>query len=68
LEAASHCRWVDQIVPEAPWIIGEDFIKRYEIDYVAHDEIAYASAGHEDVYSYAKSQGKYSMIIIIDQN
>lgn len=53
-----HCRWVDEIVAEAPWIITEDFIKKYEIDYVAHDEEAYASAGHDDVYSYAKSQGK----------
>jgi choline-phosphate cytidylyltransferase len=53
-----HCRWVDEIVAEAPWVIGEDFIKKYEIDYVAHDEEAYASDGHEDVYSYVKSLGK----------
>ncbi|KAF8797606.1 hypothetical protein BYT27DRAFT_7125275 [Phlegmacium glaucopus] len=59
LEAARHCRWVDEIVPEAPWFVGEDFIKKYEIDYVAHDEEAYASAGHEDVYAYVKSQGKF---------
>jgi choline-phosphate cytidylyltransferase len=59
LEAARHCRWVDEIVEEAPWIITEDFLKKYEIDYVAHDEEAYASAGHDDVYSYVKSQGKF---------
>ncbi|KAF8154111.1 hypothetical protein B0H34DRAFT_720425 [Crassisporium funariophilum] len=59
LEAARHCRWVDEIVAEAPWIIDEAFVKKYEIDYVAHDEEAYASAGHEDVYSYVKSQGKF---------
>jgi len=64
LEAARHCRWVDEIVAEAPWIIGEDFIKKHEIDYVAHDEDAYASAGHEDVYAYAKSQGKQPVVLI----
>lgn len=32
-------------------------MKKYEIDYVAHDEEAYASAGHDDVYGYVKSQG-----------
>ena len=58
LESARHCRWVDQIVAEAPWFVTEDFIKKYEIDYVAHDEEAYASAGVDDVYTYVKSQGK----------
>ena len=58
LEAARHCRWVDEVVAEAPWVLTEDFIKKYEIDYVAHDEDAYACAGHDDVYSHVKSQGK----------
>jgi len=58
-EAVRHCRWVDQVIGEAPWIITEDFLKKYEIDYVAHDEAPYPSAGHADVYSYVKSQGKF---------
>ncbi|KAF8182954.1 cholinephosphate cytidylyltransferase [Pholiota molesta] len=59
LEAVRHCRWVDEVVDEAPWVIDEAFLRKYEIDYVAHDEDAYASAGHDDVYSYVKSQGKF---------
>ncbi|KDR78372.1 hypothetical protein GALMADRAFT_245524 [Galerina marginata CBS 339.88] len=59
LEAARHCRWVDEVVAEAPWVIDEAFMNKYEIDYVAHDEDAYASAGHDDVYGYVKSQGKF---------
>ncbi|KAF8901014.1 cholinephosphate cytidylyltransferase [Gymnopilus junonius] len=59
LEAVRHCRWVDEVVAEAPWVIDEAFLKKYEIDYVAHDEDAYASAGHDDVYGYVKSQGKF---------
>ncbi|KAF9054210.1 hypothetical protein BJ165DRAFT_1436875 [Panaeolus papilionaceus] len=59
LEAARHCRWVDEVVAEAPWVIDEAFIEKYQIDYVAHDEDAYASAGHDDVYGYVKSQGKF---------
>ncbi|KAI0043675.1 Nucleotidylyl transferase [Auriscalpium vulgare] len=58
-EAARHCRWVDEVVSEAPWVIGADFIEKYAIDYVAHDEDPYMSAGHEDVYNFAKSQGKF---------
>ncbi|KAJ7452194.1 cholinephosphate cytidylyltransferase [Mycena galericulata] len=59
LEAARHCRWVDEIVAEAPWIIDQAFLDKYKIDYVAHDEEPYAASGHEDVYSYCKSQGKF---------
>ncbi|PPQ98681.1 hypothetical protein CVT24_003308 [Panaeolus cyanescens] len=59
LEAARHCRWVDEVVAEAPWVIDEAFMEKYQIDYVAHDEDAYASAGHDDVYGYVKSQGKF---------
>ncbi|KAF8235070.1 hypothetical protein L208DRAFT_1358840 [Tricholoma matsutake] len=59
LEAVRHCRWVDQVIPEAPWVIDEVFMKKFEIDYVAHDEVPYADAGHDDVYGYVKSLGKF---------
>ncbi|KAF9028038.1 hypothetical protein BDZ89DRAFT_1133853 [Hymenopellis radicata] len=59
LEAARHCRWVDEVVPEAPWIIDQAFLDRWNIDYVAHDEDPYVADGHEDVYSFVKSQGKF---------
>ncbi|KAJ7075651.1 cholinephosphate cytidylyltransferase [Mycena belliarum] len=59
LEAARHCRWVDEIVAEAPWVIDQAFLDKYAIDYVAHDEEPYAASGHEDVYAYCKSQGKF---------
>ncbi|KAJ7686838.1 hypothetical protein B0H17DRAFT_1071279 [Mycena rosella] len=59
LEAARHCRWVDEIVAEAPWIIDQAFIDKYQIDYVAHDEEPYAASGHEDVYTFCKNQGKF---------
>ncbi|KAI0830194.1 hypothetical protein BC628DRAFT_1305162, partial [Trametes gibbosa] len=58
-EAVRHCRWVDEVVPEAPWVIDAAFIEKYQIDYVAHDEDPYASSGHDDVYAFAKSQGKF---------
>ena len=57
-EAVRHCRWVDEVVPDAPWIIDAEFIEKYEIDYVAHDEDPYAAVGHDDVYNYVKEQGK----------
>ncbi|KAF8172809.1 hypothetical protein K438DRAFT_1683508 [Mycena galopus ATCC 62051] len=59
LEAARHCRWVDEIVADAPWIIDQAFLDKYQIDYVAHDEEPYAASGHDDVYSYCKGLGKF---------
>lgn len=56
-EAVRHCRWVDEIVPDAPWVIDATFLAKYNIDYVAHDDEPYVSAGHEDVYGFAKSIG-----------
>lgn len=48
---------MDQVVPEAPWVLDEEFVEKYQIDYVAHDDDPYVSAGHDDVYSYVKSKG-----------
>jgi len=58
-EAVRHCRWVDEVIAEAPWIIDTDFLNKYEIDYVAHDEDPYAAVGHDDVYQTVKEQGKF---------
>jgi len=58
-EAARHCRWVDEVVPEAPWVIDETFLEKWKIDYVAHDEDPYAASGHDDVYAHIKAQGKF---------
>ncbi|GJE95740.1 phosphocholine cytidylyltransferase domain-containing protein [Phanerochaete sordida] len=58
-EAVRHCRWVDEVVPDAPWVIGPDFLEKYNIDYVAHDVDPYGSAGHDDVYAFCKMQGKF---------
>ncbi|VDC03171.1 unnamed protein product [Peniophora sp. CBMAI 1063] len=58
-EAVRHCRWVDQVVPDAPWVITQEFVDKYQIDYVAHDDDPYVSAGHDDVYQFVKDQGKF---------
>ncbi|KAE9403776.1 hypothetical protein BT96DRAFT_854492 [Gymnopus androsaceus JB14] len=61
LEALRHCRWVDQVVPDAPWVITPEFLEKYQIDYVAHDEDPYKAEGlgHDDVYDDIKRAGKF---------
>jgi choline-phosphate cytidylyltransferase len=51
---------VDEIVQDAPWVIDADFLDKWEIDYVAHDEQPYASTTHDDVYAFVKSQGTFT--------
>ncbi|KAF8599794.1 hypothetical protein BDV93DRAFT_497425 [Ceratobasidium sp. AG-I] len=59
-ESARHCRWVDEVVADAPWIITQEFIDEHRIDYVAHDEDPYAgSDGSKDIYQFVKDQGKF---------
>jgi glycerol-3-phosphate cytidylyltransferase-like family protein len=56
---------VDEVVQDAPWVIDSEFMEKWEIDYVAHDEDPYASAGHDDVYAVVKNQGMDSMSVFV---
>ena len=37
-ELVRHCRWVDEIIEDAPWRLDEAFLNAHRIDYVAIDE------------------------------
>lgn len=55
-----NCKWVDEVVEDCPWVITQEFIDKYQIDYVAHDEEPYAGAdGDADIYKLCKDQGKF---------
>jgi choline-phosphate cytidylyltransferase len=60
-EAVRNCKWADSVIPEAPWIITNEFLTQHRIDYVAHDESPYAASGHEDVYALVKAQGNIQL-------
>lgn len=57
-ESVRHCRWADEILPDAPWIVDQEWMDKHQIDYLAHDEVVYPSKGVEDVYAFAKEQGE----------
>jgi len=54
-----HCKWVDEVICPCPWEITQEFMDKHKIDYVAHDEAPYVSAGSDDVYAFVKKQGKF---------
>ena len=57
LEAIRHCRYVDEIVPDAPWRLTPDFITRHKIDFVAQDATPYVAEDCADVYRGVKEMG-----------
>ncbi|XP_022046231.1 phosphate cytidylyltransferase 1B, choline b [Acanthochromis polyacanthus] len=58
-EALLHCRYVDEVVRDAPWTLTPEFLQKHKIDFVAHDDIPYTSAGSEDVYKHIKEAGMF---------
>ncbi|CAD2104097.1 choline-phosphate cytidylyltransferase, putative [Plasmodium vinckei brucechwatti] len=42
-ETLKHVKWVDEIISPCPWVITPDFVEKYQINYVAHDDIPYAN-------------------------
>ncbi|XP_057954213.1 choline-phosphate cytidylyltransferase 2-like isoform X2 [Malania oleifera] len=60
-ESLRHCKWVDEVIPDAPWVTTMEFIDKHKIDFVAHDSLPYADASGagNDVYEFVKSIGKF---------
>ncbi|CAN0890747.1 Choline-phosphate cytidylyltransferase 1 [Linum grandiflorum] len=60
-ESLRHCKWVDEVIPDAPWVIDQEFLDKHNIDYVAHDALPYADASGagKDVYEFVKKVGRF---------
>jgi len=58
-EALRHCRYVDEVVPDAPWTLEDDFLAKHKIDFVAHDDLPYTTGSAVDVYHHIKERGMF---------
>lgn len=38
-ESLRAFRWVDEVIPDAPWVITDEFLAKHDIDFVAHDAL-----------------------------
>eukprot|EP00210_Caulerpa_lentillifera_P001076 g1038.t1 len=63
-ESLRHCKWVDEIIRDAPWVIDSAFIEKHKIDFVAHDDLPYSDATgqSDDIYDFVKKEGKFRAI------
>ncbi|EXC35204.1 Ethanolamine-phosphate cytidylyltransferase [Morus notabilis] len=59
-------KWVDEIIPDAPYAITEDFMKKlfdeYNIDYIIHGDDPCVLPDGTDAYALAKKAGRYKQI------
>jgi len=58
-EALRHCRYVDEVVREAPWSLDDAFLSKHKIDFVAHDDAPYTIGSGEDIYAWIKEKGMF---------
>ncbi|XP_077987644.1 choline-phosphate cytidylyltransferase A-like isoform X2 [Glandiceps talaboti] len=58
-EALRHCRYVDEVIADAPWTITPDYLEKHKIDFVAHDDLPYVSKDSDDIYKDIKAAGKF---------
>lgn len=59
-DAVRHCRYVDELVMDAPWTINEEYMQRHKIDFVAHDDLPYGHSDQEDIYKWLKDSGRFA--------
>nr|CAI5838460.1 unnamed protein product [Callosobruchus analis] len=57
--AVQHCRYVDEVLRDAPWEYSDDFLTKHKIDFVAHDDIPYSCGETEDIYAELKRRGMF---------
>lgn len=58
-ETLRHCKWVDEVIENCPWIVTPAFLDEHKIDYVAHDDLPYGAAEGDDIYASIKKEGKF---------
>lgn len=58
-ESLRHCRWVDEVVEDCPWIINMEFLEQHTVDYVAHDDEPYGASEGDDIYKPIKERGMF---------
>lgn len=58
-ETVRHCKWVDEVIEDAPWILSMEFLKKHKIDYCAHDDLPYVADGIDDIYKPMKEAGMF---------
>lgn len=58
-ESVRHCKWVDEVIEDCPWIVTAEFLEKHNLDYVAHDDLPYGADEGDDIYGPIKEKGMF---------
>ena len=59
--SVAGCRYVDEVVPNAPWVIDAAWIKKHRIDLVVHGD-DYSQEQLEHIYSVPIAMGIFGTV------
>jgi choline-phosphate cytidylyltransferase len=58
-EGVRHCKWVDEVYENAPWVPSIEFLDKINCRYLAHDPEPYPMGDNPDVYGEIKKVGRF---------
>jgi choline-phosphate cytidylyltransferase len=58
-ESVRHCKWVDEVIEDCPWVVTAEFLEKHNLDYVAHDDLPYGADEGDDIYGPIKEKGMF---------
>lgn len=58
-ECVRHCKWVDEVYEDGPWIPSLEFLDGIKCHYIAHDPFPYKVGDIPDVYGIFKKNGRF---------
>lgn len=61
LASVANCRYVDEVIPDAPWIFDPSWIEKYDIGLVVHGD-DYSAEGREEIYRVPIEMGIFRSI------
>jgi cytidyltransferase-like protein len=59
--SVAGCRYVDEVVPDAPWTIDRTWIEKYDINLVVHGD-DYSQETLEDIYKVPIEMGIFRVV------
>ena len=59
MTAVAACKWVDEVVLNAPYATSLEWMDKYNCDYCVHGDDPSTLADGTDSYKYVKAQGRY---------
>jgi len=57
--AVAACKWVDEVVKDAPYTTQVETLDEYDIDFVVHGDDISTTADGQDAYRLVKAAGRY---------